>query len=441
MTALDSAGMGQRQGDILIVDDTPANLRILSELLRENDYKVRVARSGAMALTAVRAAPPELILLDINMPDMNGYEVCQALKADARTRNIPVIFVSALSETLDKVRAFGVGGVDYLSKPIQFEEALARIQTHLSLHRLKEALEERVLDRTRELEQINLAYERFVPREFLGYLGKRSIVEVRRGDHVQREMSLLFADIRGFTSLSERMTPKENFEFLNQYLHHVSPIVREHNGFIDKYIGDAIMALFPESAADALRAANALHAEVVRYNTQRADAGHAPIRIGIGVHTGSLMMGILGEAERLQGTVISDAVNVASRLEGLTKTYGASVLASERTLRLAEDANISPRFVGAVRVKGKQEPVSIFEIFDGDPAPIRELKRSTKPEFEEGLRLYQERSFAEASVCMSAVLRKNPEDRAARLYLERSARHMVTGVPADWTAVEVLIEK
>jgi len=127
-------------GDILVVDDTPANLRLLSGMLSEQGYKVRSAPNGKLALMGVRAAPPDLILLDINMPGMNGYEVCQQLKGDPRTRDIPIIFISALDQTEDKVQAFTLGGVDYITKPFQIEEVLARVETHLSLHRLQQQL-------------------------------------------------------------------------------------------------------------------------------------------------------------------------------------------------------------------------------------------------------------------------------------------------------------
>jgi len=129
------------QGNILVVDDTPANLRLLSNLLAEQEYKVRSVISGQMALTAARAAPPDLILLDINMPGMNGYEVCEQLKAEEETRDIPIIFISALDATEDKVKAFTMGGLDYVTKPFQFEEVLARVRTHLALRRLQKQLQ------------------------------------------------------------------------------------------------------------------------------------------------------------------------------------------------------------------------------------------------------------------------------------------------------------
>jgi sigma-B regulation protein RsbU (phosphoserine phosphatase) len=137
------------KGNILVVDDTPANLRLLSNMLAEQGYKVRSVISGQMALTAAQAAHPDLILLDINMPEMNGYEVCERLKADEQTRDIPILFISALDAIEDKVKAFTVGGLDYITKPFQFEEVLARVETHLSLRELQKRLQ----DANRRFEQ------------------------------------------------------------------------------------------------------------------------------------------------------------------------------------------------------------------------------------------------------------------------------------------------
>ena len=439
------------KGNILIVDDVPANLRLLSNILTEQGYKVRSVINGQMALMATKAAPPDLILLDINMPEMNGYEVCEQLKADpdVRMRDIPVIFISALDEVDDKVKAFTVGGVDYVTKPFQLEEVLARVETHLALRDLQRELEQinceleqRVQARTAELVELNAALERFVPHEFLSFLQCESITELKLGDQVQRDMTISFSDIRHFTARSERMSPQESFGFLNAYLARFGPIIRQHNGLVDKYLGDGIMALFSGPADDAVQAAIAAQHEVVAYNVDLQAQGYEPIAVGTGLHTGSLMLGIIGEEQRVQGTVISDAVNLASRLEGLTKMYGVSTVISEQTLdHLQNPERYHFRFLDRVRVSGKTEPVSVFEILDGETEEGIALKLSTKPDFEQGLRLYYDRKFAEASVNFSHVLEQNPADQAARFYLQRSAHFMVHGVPLEWTGVETLDEK
>ena len=441
---------------ILIVDDTPANLRLLAGMLTQQNYKARPTPRASAALKSAQLSPPDLILLDINMPEMNGYEVCRRLKADERTCDIPIIFISALGEINDKVKAFAAGGVDYITKPFQIEEVLARVETHLTLRRLQqqlqdanEVLEQRVAERTAQLEartvelaQLNEAYECFVPREFLQLLHKDNIIHVKLGDQIQQSMSVMFCDIRSFTTLSEKMTPQENFNFLNSYLSRVSPIIRQHNGFIDKYIGDAVMALFPNNPEDAVQCAIQMLHEVKHYNIERKATDYEPIEIGIGIHTGSMMLGIIGEEKRKQGTVISDAVNLADRLEGLTKRYGASIVISQQTLKgIANRSRYNYRFLDTVQVKGKHRAVSVFEIFDGNTVAEIEQKLRSKTNFEEGLSLYYDKNFARACVKFDDVLKQNPKDKAAQFYLERAAHFMVHGISSDWSGVEVLNEK
>ena len=434
--------MNPIKADILVVDDTITNLDLLEEMLSMEGYTARPVPSGALALQAATAVIPDLILLDINMPQMDGYEVCTRLKADARTRDIPVIFLSALGDTLDKVKAFEVGGVDYVTKPFQIEEILARINTHLELHRLQQRLEQRVEERTAELVRLNAANNRFVPHAFLQFLGRNSIVDLELGDYVQRKMSILFSDIRNFTAMSEQMTPRESFDFLIDYLGHITPIIHQRQGFVDKYIGDGVMALFPRNADDALRTAININKETAVYNQHRQAHGKAPIHIGTGLHTGDLIMGILGNEERMQGTVISDAVNLASRLEGLTKLYGASIIISEDTLHdLADSSRYHTRFLDRARVKRKKQPIIVYEVFDNDPPEVIEGKLKTKVEFETGLALYYEQDFAKASACFKYALDQNPDDTAIQRYLERATHFMKHGVPPDWVGIAVLNEK
>jgi len=184
--------------DILIVDDKPANLRLLSQMLVENGYQVRPAPDGSVALAAAQAQPPDLILLDIRMPEMDGYQVCKRLKADARTRDIPIIFISALDETQDKVKAFAIGGVDYVTKPFQFQEVLARVKTHLALRRLQTELQHanmRLEDANQKMEQeLILAGEvqaGFLPRALPKIRGWQVSVTLRSA----RETSGDFYDV------------------------------------------------------------------------------------------------------------------------------------------------------------------------------------------------------------------------------------------------------
>ncbi len=447
---------GEKKPKVLIVDDTPENIQVLMGTLKDQ-YAIVAAINGEKALKMAVAEPrPDLILLDIMMPGMDGFEVCRRLKSDPETRDIPVIFLSALDDTANKVKGFATGAVDYISKPFQPEEVHVRVNTHLTMSRLKrslkekneelqaysEHLEERVRERTAELASLNNIYERFVPREFIDLLQKNSILEINLGDQVSRKMTVMFADIRGWTTLLEKMTPEEAFSFINANLRRVNPVIKDCNGFIDQYYGDGVMALFPGTPDDAVRAAVRMQEAVAEYNREREEAGFGPIEIGIGLHRADLMLGVIGSEDRMQGAVVADAVNLAARIEGLNKMYGSYVSLSDETLSaMKESDRYRHRFMDKVRVKGREDAVTVYEVFEGDPAGLAELKEQTKPAFQSGIQLYYGKKFSEASVHFNQVLEKNPADLAARIYLRRCANYMVNGVPPDWTGVETLFEK
>jgi predicted ATPase/serine/threonine protein kinase/class 3 adenylate cyclase/GAF domain-containing protein len=283
---------------------------------------------------------------------------------------------------------------------------------------------------------------RFLPSEFLSLLDKKNIIDVQLGDQVEKKMSILFADIRDFTSLSEKMTPQENFDFINAYLSRMEPIIAQHQGFIDKYIGDAIMALFPSRADEAVSASIAMLKKLAAYNQERKESGLKAIAIGIGLNTGLLMLGTVGGENRMDGTVISDAVNLASRIEGMTKMYGTALLISEETYsHLSDVSQYAIRTIDRVKVKGKSEPVNVYEVFDGDAPHFFDLKMKTLNDFENGLILYLQKAFTEAILCFEQVLCTHPDDKVAQIYLNRCQHWQNVGVPDDWEGVEALDSK
>lgn len=273
------------------------------------------------------------------------------------------------------------------------------------------------------------AYERFVPKQFLNLLGKDDITSVQLGDQIEKNMTVLFSDIRGFTSLSEELTPQQTFKFLNSYLNQMEPVIMSHNGIIDKYIGDAIMALFPTSADNAVNCANAMRDRLGEYNIDRKRAGHEPIKIGIGLNSGLVILGTIGGSERMESTVIGDAVNLASRIEGLTKKYGVPLLISEHTFyALKHPERISIRFLDRVIVKGKAQPQSVYEVFEKDPIQIKEGKAATKRIFEEALANYHLKNIDVSQKMLQKCLKHNPLDRPAQVYLDRCKAFIRTGV-------------
>lgn len=264
------------------------------------------------------------------------------------------------------------------------------------------------------------AYNRFVPRQFLHLLGIDDIRKVQIGQQVERKMTILFADIRNFTSLSESMSPQENFNFLNSYLIQMEPVITAHGGFIDKYIGDGIMALFPDSPDAALRCSLAMMERLEHYNDGRERAGYRRIKIGIGINTGIVILGTIGGAARMDGTVIGDAVNLAARMERLTKEYRVSILISEYTLYCLDQPSLwSIRFLDRTHVRGKQGTQSVYEVFNGDPQALREAKKRTLTLFEEALAYFHLDDLLTARKRLTAYLGTVPEDDAAQVYLER----------------------
>jgi len=410
---------------ILIVDDEPLNIQVLGNNLLLENYALAKASSGSEALALLETGyKPDLILLDLMMPRMTGYEVCEKIREKFTAIEVPIVMLTAKNQVSDLVQGFNAGANDFLTKPFVKNELLARIKTHI------------------RLAKINAAYGRFVPHDFLRFLGHESIVDVRLGDQIQKEMTVLFSDIRSFTTISEAMTPQENFNFINSYLSRVSPVIRAHQGFIDKYIGDAIMALFPESADDAVRAAVEMQKQVIIYNQQRQLSNYRPITIGIGLHAGTLMLGTIGEQERMESTVIADAVNLASRLEGLTKVYGAGILVSDSILeRLGKREQYMCRFVDRVTVKGKKSAVSVFEIYDADTEQSIELKQETATEYQRGLELYFEQNFTKAQKIFNKICERNPQDKLAEIYCKRSLKNRMYGVPEGWSGIEDVDEK
>ncbi len=290
-----------------------------------------------------------------------------------------------------------------------------------------------ILNYVNQIVELNEGYKKFVPEQFINYLDKKSVTDLILGDQVQKEMTILFSDIRSFTTMSEKMTPKENFDFLIEYLSKVGPSVRNYNGFIDKYIGDAIMALYPHCPDDGLKSSLEILNRLYDFNMHRTENGLEPIRVGMGLHTGKLMLGILGEQERMAGTVISDAVNLASRLEGLTKHYGASIIISETTFAGLKTPDLySYRNLGNIKVKGKSGSINIFEILDGLTSDTKEKKIISKKNFEDGILFYKNGDLKGALERFSMVLKDNPDDKAAYLYYISCKTYLAKGLPVGF---------
>ena len=359
--------------------------------------------------------------------------------------------VQSLMYAALKVKHRVMGAIILASdKPAQYAAADLKFITTLALQSssaIESALlyEKNIQEAREKEEAMRRIYEvtgKFVPYEFIGSLGHTVITEVKLGDQVEKIVTVLFTDIRDYTALSEKMTPEETFNFVCSYNEYLGPVIRRHNGFINQYLGDAIMALFPGGADDALAAAIEIKKNIRQLNEKINFSTHHPIQIGIGMHTGPLIMGITGDKDRLDATTISDAVNTASRIESLTKYYKAGILLSDATLQqIKYPENFHLRYLGKVQVKGKLEPVGIYECFSGGADVEIIAKEKTLSFFNDGMQYYLNKSFASAIDCFQAILEKHPEDKTTAFFLDSAIKHLQSGVPENWAGVVEMVNK
>jgi len=301
-------------------------------------------------------------------------------------------------------------------------------------------LEARVQERTATLASTNAAISRFVPLEFLSALGHADVTTAKLGDVSAREVTVLFADIRNFTAMSERLSPEATFRFLNECLSRIGPHIRAQAGFVDKYIGDAIMALFPRSPADAVRAALGMQAELRAYN--EANPNEAPLAIGVGIHVGPVMMGTIGEAQRFEATVISDAVNLTARLETLTKQLGCTILISaDVAAALTIDERTFTRPLGTFAVKGKLHAVEIVELFESDPDELRVAKRASRASLAQALAYYTHDQLVEALTIVGELAEQTPHDGPIAWWLKRMQSELTNEGPPSGHRIVRLEEK
>lgn len=351
------------RADILAIDDKPENLQLLSQLLAERNYKVRSVTKGTTALRAAQAAPPDLIVLDINMPEMGGYEVCKRLKAHELTREIPVIFISALGETLDKVKAFRVGGVDFVTKPFQVEEVLARIETHLQLCSLRRQLQEQnqqlqqeIRDRQRAEEALENEREKserlllnILPQPIAEQLKQNPQSIAYRFD----EVTILFADIVNFTGLSASIPPTDLVNLLNQIFSEFDQLADNHGLEKIKTIGDAYMVVggLPNPMAHHTEAIAEMALDMQRAIQQYRSQDGVSFSLRIGIGMGPVVAGVIG-IKKFSYDLWGDAVNLASRMESQGES-GRIQVTEAVYQRLTHRYQFQSR--GTIYIKGRAE--------------------------------------------------------------------------------------
>jgi class 3 adenylate cyclase len=267
------------------------------------------------------------------------------------------------------------------------------------------------------LQKINEAYGKYLPGSFLKMLDKRRVIDFRLGDMAEKEMTIMFSDIRSYTNLSESMAPQDNFKFLVSYLKQIGQSLNKNKGFPIQYYGDGIMAMFHGKTDNPVQAAIDMHHKVAEYSVERAKKGRREIKIGVGIHTGKVIMGIRGDEWRWEGGIVGDSVNIASRIEGLTKIFGVSTIITEDThQKLEKTDQFKFRYLGKVQVKGKDKVLKIYELIDSNPSGVIDEKLKITDEFAKALELFYNKAWTE-SLSVFNELAENHNDQASKYYI------------------------
>ncbi len=353
---------------ILVVDDTPANVRLLADLLAVKGYAVSTASGGREALERVAREAPDLVLLDVMMPDVNGYEVCRAIRASPGTAALPVVMVTALDAGEERLKGLEAGADDFLSKPVNQVELVARVRSLLRVKRLHDelaalnaGLEKRVAEQVAQLERF-ARLKRFVsPR--IGDLIVSGEVDDPLKTH-RREITVVFADLRGFTAFSETAEPEEAMEVLRAYHGELGRIVLSHEGTIEHFAGDGVMILFndpiplPEHELAAIRMALAMREAVGALAAGWEKRGYE-LGFGVGIASGYATLGAIGFEGRLDYGAIGPVTNLSARL--CSEAKAGQVLVSQRVYGKVE-ARIRAEAVGELSLKGLARPVKAYNV-------------------------------------------------------------------------------
>ncbi|MBN1564595.1 MAG: response regulator [Anaerolineae bacterium] len=339
---------------VMVAEDNRDSRELVSDILESLGHTPVVAANGRIALEKIIAEPPDLVILDVNMPEMDGFEVCAALKRNPTTTKIPVLMLTAQTDIESRVRGLGLGADDYLPKPFHPRELIARIETRLRAKEETDSLRQ-------QREQIRKTFERFVTHEIVEQLiADPSSVQL---GGALRTITVLFADLEGFTTLAEHTDPEHLIEILNAYHLLLVQHIKANGGTVDKFLGDGVMALYntPLPQEDhALRAVKtAVH---IREALAEFHQKFPPIfRMGVnfGIHTGPAIVGNVGTPDLMDFTAVGDTVNLASRLQGLSDNNEITV--SENTFSLVAKHVIGQR-MGERSVRGREEHVVTYLI-------------------------------------------------------------------------------
>ncbi len=360
---------------ILVVDDVRDNVTMLSAHLRTKQYRTLAAYNGAEALRLAINERPDLIMLDVNMPGLSGLDVCSQLKQHPTTAMIPVILVTAHSDTSDIVKGLEIGADDYLVKPYNYLEMLARVRSMLrireaqlelfqanqQLDELNRDLARKVAEQVRELERVNRLRRFFSPQIVETIVSEQADDMLR--EH-RREVTVVFLDLRNFTPFAEGATPQQVLRTIRELHETVGPIIFRHKGTLERFAGDGLMVFLgdpepmPEHAWQAVQMSIAIRAAVQKLGAEWESRG-IDLKLGIGLATGEATIGTIGFEGRLDYAAIGPVTNLASRL--CSSAAGWQILVSEST-RQQIASHCETRPCGTVNLKGFSQPIAVYEI-------------------------------------------------------------------------------
>jgi adenylate cyclase len=391
-------------------------------------FNVTAASQGEQGVELVRDSIEKnrhfaVAIIDIRMPPgIDGLETARKIRD--LDSSVYIIIITAYSDrSIEEIQRNVRHDVVLARKPISNDELIQQVRNACNNWDRDRELK----SKSNELESVNKElkekikiFDKFVPKNFIKVLDSAAEDgHIQLGNCAENEMTVMFSDIRSFTAFSETITPKDSFQFINSYLGHMGPIVRKNDGFIDKFMGDGIMALF-DNADNGIQTAIEMMQRLCQYNEGRKRAGYVPIAIGVGINQGPLTLGTIGEEDRMQTTVIGDTVNLAARTEMLTKIYGAPILLTEHAFRGIKSASrYSHRFLDTVKIKGKTEQVEIYEILDVFPDKIKERKMEVSKLYEKAVMLYYNKETQAATSIFQQCLGICPDDVPTRIFLQR----------------------
>ncbi len=548
--------MIQKNPVVLVVDDSSLIRALLKKVLATIDIEVVEAVDGSEAIALIQEKRPDAVLLDVNMPIRNGFEVCEDLRSMAAYKNLPIMMVTVREDTQSIAKAFYHGATDFITKPINSDLLTYRIRYLLrnsanfnNLHRSQKELEiaqklacigfynfnlttrkldcspelrrilglseqdelhedfmldfiapshkERVkkiyqkaiengssfnieyqiqdkfgqkkylhefadfilndadqitslyasvqdvsaqeesklalIEKNKELNALYVAAERYIPFQFIHFMGKENFQELALGDSAEHELTVVSIDIRGFSTLSNTLTPQASFEFINDFIAIAEPIIKQHNGFSDKYIGDSIMAIFKD-ANEALAASIEIQIEIKKRHAEIQNKYHYSFSVAIGMNTGIGIVGVVGTPTRQSCTVIGHVVNLVFRLESLAKEANAQILISAETQKnLSSPDTYSFRNYGKILLKGQNDTaIEVFEVLDTLPPEEKELRLKTNADFNLGVTHFQQGDFKNSQNFFYSVLKEDPTDLVAKAYYEQGLLREGRSIDADW---------